>query len=160
VNSACLTPPVRLHRGLMLLAVLTAAGCGLPARHGDDPTPAAPRAPLQWLVVARGEALRVEGRVVETGPMPVPNESPYRDHIVMLRLEELTVDGRARPELAALVYVRSMQDNVLTPAAGLRAGETVTLRVRSWSEVARFYQTIQRGEVDGMQDRPVAWGEL
>jgi hypothetical protein len=149
-----------LFRGLILPVALAAAGCGSGLRQGDHATAAVPRTPAQWLVVAPGEELRLDGRLVETGPMPVPDESPYRDHIVMLRLEGLTVNGQPRPELAALVYVRSMQDNALTPAAGLRAGGTVTLRVRPWSEVARFYQTIQRGEIDGMQDRPVAWGEL
>jgi alginate O-acetyltransferase complex protein AlgJ len=54
-----------------------------------------------------------------------------------------------------------MRDNVWTPAARLRPGERITLRLRPWAEVAPQYEQINRSEIDDPElqlEEPV-WGE-
>jgi alginate O-acetyltransferase complex protein AlgJ len=54
-----------------------------------------------------------------------------------------------------------MRDSVLTPAARLRPGDRVTLRLRSWSDVSDQYEKINRSEIDdpAVQLEEPAWGE-
>jgi hypothetical protein len=60
-----------------------------------------------------------------------------------------------------MIYLRSMTDNVLTAASKLRPGETVTLRLIAWSDVAVKYEGINRSELDdpALQLVEPCWGE-
>jgi alginate O-acetyltransferase complex protein AlgJ len=55
-----------------------------------------------------------------------------------------------------------MRDNVLTPAARLRRGDQVTLRLKPWADVAVQYEKINRSEVEdpAVQLEEPAWGEI
>ena len=54
---------------------------------------------------------------------------PYRDHIVALHLGavEVPTGPAPAPGCEAVVYVRSMIDNQLTPEGALRPGDQVRL---------------------------------
>jgi len=60
------------------------------------------------------------------------------------------------------VYLSSMRGNIRTPAARLRPGDSVTMRLRSWSDVAPRYERINRTELpdDALQLAEPCWGEL
>jgi alginate O-acetyltransferase complex protein AlgJ len=55
-----------------------------------------------------------------------------------------------------------MRDNVWTAAARLRPGDSVRMRLRSWSDVAPQLEQINRSELDDaeLQLEEPAWGEL
>jgi alginate O-acetyltransferase complex protein AlgJ len=55
-----------------------------------------------------------------------------------------------------------MRDNALTPAARLRRGDQVTVKLRAWSEVSDQYEKINRSEIDdpAVQLEEPCWGEL
>jgi alginate O-acetyltransferase complex protein AlgJ len=55
-----------------------------------------------------------------------------------------------------------MRDNVLTPAAHLRPGDRLTVRLRAWTNVSAQYEKINRSEIDDPSielEEPV-WGEV
>ncbi len=62
----------------------------------------------------------------------------------------------------ALVYLSSMRDNVWTPAARLRPGDSVTMRLRPWADVPPRYERINRTELpdNALQLAEPCWGEL
>jgi alginate O-acetyltransferase complex protein AlgJ len=55
-----------------------------------------------------------------------------------------------------------MRNNIWTPAARLRPGEKVRLRLRAWSDVAAELQKFNRSEIDDptVQMEEPSWGEL
>ncbi|MEP6956431.1 MAG: hypothetical protein ABI883_06365, partial [Chthoniobacterales bacterium] len=108
-------------------------------------TPAAAR----FYTPAPGETVEVTGDVETIASIPRPGSVPYRDHITALHLTEMTIAGRAATgPLQSIVYLSSMQDNVWTPAARLRPGEKVTLRLRAWADVASLYEATNRSEIE------------
>ena len=64
--------------------------------------------------------------------------------------------------LESLVYLLSMRDSIWAPAAHLRLGDQVTLRVRPWAEVAGQYEKINRSEVEdlNLQLQEPCWREI
>jgi len=76
-------------------------------------------------------------------------------HIVDLECDEQAINGNQ-----ALVYLSSMRGNIRTPAARLRPGDSVTMRLRSWSDVAPRYERINRTELpdDALQLAEPCWG--
>jgi alginate O-acetyltransferase complex protein AlgJ len=74
----------------------------------------------------------------------------------------MAIPGRVESEsLQSIVYLWSMRDNVWTPAARLRPGERITLRLRPWAEVAPQNEQVNRSEIDDPElqlEEPV-WGE-
>jgi alginate O-acetyltransferase complex protein AlgJ len=112
---------------------------------------------------------KTNGEIVVTGTIeaistvPRPGTVPYRDHIVAVHLTDLT-GARIHEEerLESLVYLLSMRDNTLTPAARLRLGDNVTLRLRPWADVAGQYEKINRSEVEdpNVQLQEPCWGEI
>jgi hypothetical protein len=54
-----------------------------------------------------------------------------------------------------------MRDNVWTPAARLRPGELVKLRLRPWSDVSARYEKFNRTELEdsALQLEEPVWGE-
>jgi SGNH hydrolase-like domain, acetyltransferase AlgX len=120
-------------------------------------------APARFFVPKTGEEVIVNGTVEAVSAAPRPGTVPYQDHILALHLTDLTVEGRAANEaLESLVYLESMHDNVLTPAAHLRPGDRVRLRLRAWAEVSDRYEKINRSEIDdpAVQLEEPCWGEF
>jgi len=62
----------------------------------------------------------------------------------------------------ALVYAVSMKDNRLTPAARLRSGERITIKVSPWSDHEVTYGNWPRSEIndDNLMLQEPLWGEL
>jgi alginate O-acetyltransferase complex protein AlgJ len=122
-------------------------------------TPASSR----FFTPAAGETLEVSGIVETISSVPRPGSVPYADHIAAVHVSDITVAGRPATEaLQSVVYLSTMRDNVWTPAARLRPGERIKLRLRAWSDVAPQYEQINRSEIDDPElqlEEPV-WGEL
>lgn len=110
-----------------------------------------------------GEELEITGTIAAISSVPRPGSVPYADHITAVHVADLTRAGTGQSEpLDALVYLWSMRDNVWTPAARLRAGDQVKLRLKAWSDVAPQLEQINRSEIDDPElqlEEPV-WGEL
>lgn len=119
-------------------------------------------APGSFVVPPPGEQWVITGRISSKGPSPRPQRVAYRDHILAVHLTDVRIEGKAGANHQAMVYLRSMIDLQLTPAASLQAGQTIRCRVRDWSAVARQYQLITRSDVADPQLRlePACWGEL
>ena len=119
--------------------------------------------PAKFFVPKTGESVGASGTVEAVSAVPRPGSVPYQDHILALHLTDLTIEGRDHsPGLEAFVYAESMHANVFTPAAHLRPGDRVTLRLRPWAEVSDRYEKINRSEIDDpvVQLEEPCWGEL
>jgi alginate O-acetyltransferase complex protein AlgJ len=119
--------------------------------------------PSRFFVPKAGEEVVVSGTVEAVSTVPRAGTMPYKDHILALHLTDLAREGRREeggPE--SLVYLWSMRDDVLTPAARLRPGDQVTLRLRAWADVAEQYEKINRSEVEdpAVQLQEPCWGEI
>jgi len=119
-------------------------------------------APARFFVPKSGEEVVANGTVEAISTVPRPGTVPYQDHILALHLTDLGLEGRpANEALESLVYLESMRDNVLTPAARLRPGDRVKLRLRAWTDVSDRYEKINRSEIDDpvVQLEEPCWGE-
>lgn len=117
----------------------------------DLPPPGAPapvRPPDLWSPDGSGRTI-VEATLVAAGSVPRPGSVPYRDHIVALHLTaiEIVEGAAAGAGRDAVVYVRSMIDNELTPAAAWQPGDRVRLAIEAWANVAPDLDGINRGEL-------------
>ncbi|MEW6332649.1 MAG: hypothetical protein AB1558_00095, partial [Thermodesulfobacteriota bacterium] len=117
--------------------------------------------PANYLALQPGGERIVRGRIEAVSPVPRPGTVAYKDHIMAIHLTDLEADGRLLAGTEAMVYMRSMTDNVWTAAARYRPGQTVTLRLIAWSDVAPKYEGINRSELDdpALQLAEPAWGE-
>ncbi|MFH1970179.1 MAG: hypothetical protein ABIJ53_07665 [Verrucomicrobiota bacterium] len=115
-----------------------------------------------FVVPAPGNDLSVHGVVRVMAPVPRPGTVPYKDHIVAVHLVDVECGEQTIHGGQAFVYLSSMRDNVWTPAARLRPGDFVTMRLRPWSDVAPRYERINRTELsdDVTQLAEPCWGEL
>jgi alginate O-acetyltransferase complex protein AlgJ len=113
------------------------------------------------IVPPAGESWIISGVVAEKGASPPPGNVAYRDHVMAVLLNPIQVEGHAATG-QAIVYLRTMIDGRLTPAAGLRVGDRVRVRVRDWSDVARQYEFIHRSDLPSPEWRGqvACWGEL
>jgi alginate O-acetyltransferase complex protein AlgJ len=127
-------------------------------RLGDRPASAR----RQWVVPPIGEVWTVSGVVLAKGAAPRPGNVAYRDHILAVHLDDVSVEGQAIGGAEAIVYLRSMIDGKLTEAASLQVGQRVRLRVRDWSEVSRRYEFVNRSDLADAELRGQAacWGEI
>ena len=119
--------------------------------------------PARFFVPRTSEEVVVNGTVEAVSAVPRPGTVPYKDHILALHLTDLAAEGvRQDQHLESLVYLWSMRDNILTPAARLRSGDHVTLRLRAWTDVAEQYEKINRSEVEDptVQLEEPCWGEI
>ena len=116
--------------------------------------------PAEFLALPPGAGIAVRGVVAEIAAAPRPGTVPYSENIIGLRLVDLEGAGLAAGR-QALVYAWSMRGNVWTPAARLRPGETVALRLRPWADVAGKLDGINRGELDDpdLQLPEACWAE-
>jgi hypothetical protein len=109
-----------------------------------------------------GQTVIVTGTVASLSSVPRPGSAPYADHIMALHLVDITGAKIGDETSQCLVYLWSMRENQRTPAARLRPGDKITLRLRAWSDVAPELEKINRSEIDDRQvqlEEP-AWGEL
>ena len=110
-----------------------------------------------------GEQATVTGTVEAASPIPRPGAVPYKDHIFSLHLVDIA-DPRhpLAPAAHAVVYLWSMRDNVWTPAARLRPGDKVAIRLRAWEDVSADYEKFNRSDIDDveLQKEDPLWGEL
>lgn len=116
----------------------------------------------EMYVPPTGKTFDVRGRVRAVSPAPKPGSVPYKDHIIMVHLAEFeSADDPAAFGKEAVMFAWSMRDNVQTPAAGWRPGDTVKLRLRSWADVAGEYEAINRSELDDekLLFAEPGWGE-
>lgn len=117
-----------------------------------------------------GESFLLTGTVESISSVPLPGSVPYKDHILTAHLTDLSPEGMGQNagknagggSLQALVYLSSMRDNIWTPAARLRAGDQVTVRLRAWSDVSDKYESMNRSGLDdpALQLEEPVWGEL
>ncbi len=113
-----------------------------------------------------GDSYLLTGTVESVSPVPLPGSVPYKDHILTVHLTDLNLPTTGKNagggSLQALAYLWSMRDNVWTPAARLRAGDQVTVRLRAWSDVSADLGAINRSDLDdtALQLEEPVWGEL
>jgi alginate O-acetyltransferase complex protein AlgJ len=117
--------------------------------------------PLKYLAIPPGRERVVRGKIEAVSAVPRPGTVAYKDHVMAIHLTDLEANGRPLAETDAMVYMRSMTDNVWTTAARYRPGETVALRLTAWSDVADRYEGINRSELDdaALQLVEPCWGE-
>jgi hypothetical protein len=96
------------------------------------------------------DAATVEATVASIGTIPRPGTVPYRDHIVALHLTNIEVvsGSAAGNRREAVVYARSMIDNVLTEIANYQPGDAIALRLEPWATVAGSFDGINRAELE------------
>ena len=118
-------------------------------------------AQVKYLTLPPGSEKIVRGRIEAVSAVPRPGTVAYKDHVMAIHLTDLETDGRPLAETDAMVYMRSMKDNVWTTAAQYRPGESVELRLIAWSDVAERYEGINRSELDdpALQLVEPCWGE-
>ena len=116
---------------------------------------------VKYLTLPPGSERIVRGRIETVSAVPRPGTVAYKDHVMAIHLTDLETDGRPLAETEAMVYMRSMADNVWTAAAQYRPGESVALRLIAWSDVADRYEGINRSELDdpALQFVEPCWGE-
>jgi hypothetical protein len=119
--------------------------------------------PTHFLSPRPNEETVVSGTVQAVSPVPLAGSVPYKDHIFTVHLVDVIGPSHAENEsLEALVCLWSMRDNQWTPAARLRPGDRITVRLRAWAEVAAQYEKINRSEIDdpALQLEEPVWGEV
>jgi hypothetical protein len=115
----------------------------------------------KYLTLPAGGERVVRGKIGAISVVPRPGTVAYKDHVMAIHLTDLEAGGEPLAESDAVVYMRSMIDNVWTAAAQYRSGETVELRLMAWSDVADRYEGINRSELDDetLQLVEPCWGE-
>jgi alginate O-acetyltransferase complex protein AlgJ len=99
--------------------------------------------------------------VRDISAVPLPGSVPYKDHVLSLHLIEIECRDAPLRNSQAVIYLQSMRDNTWTPAARLRQGDSIEVRVRPWSDVASHYEGINRTELEDpeLQLQEPCWGE-
>ncbi|MFQ5791385.1 MAG: hypothetical protein ACE5JI_13015 [Acidobacteriota bacterium] len=120
------------------------------------------RGPGRFFVPDAGDEVVVSGTIREIAPIPRPGTVPYADHITAVHLVDLTSERAGVTGREAVVYIWGMRDHVLQEAANFRAGDTISVRLRPWADVANQYDGINRTELenDEVQFEEPAWGEV
>ena len=118
--------------------------------------------PGQFFVPDAGEQVIVTGTIREIAPIPRPETVPYADHITAVHLVDLASEREGSSGGEALMYIWGMRDRVLQQAAQFRAGDSITVRLRPWADVASQYDGISRTELenDVVQFEEPTWGEV
>ena len=119
----------------------------------------APRA-SGFLTVDAGRPIVVRGTIQAITPTPRPQTVPYADHIVAAHLTEIDSDEADLTARQALVYLWGMRDRQWTPAARLRPGARITVRLQAWPDVADRYEGFNRTDLDELLFEEPLWGEL
>lgn len=105
----------------------------------------------------------VDVSIVSTGTLAAPGQVPYPDALLALEAVIQADDSAAEP-VRGVVYVWGMRNNQRQPAARLRPGQRVKLRLTAWSEVEDRLERFARAELDDpdfeLLELPVFFGEL
>lgn len=114
----------------------------------------------KFIKLMPGAQLIVRGRIEKIARVPRPGSVPYADHIIAAHLVDVAEGANQYGQ--ALVYLFSMTNHVLTRAAGLKAGDTVELKLRPWPEVSAKYERINRTDLDDpdLLVQEPSWGEI
>ncbi len=99
----------------------------------------------------------VTATVLALSTVPRPHAAPYKDHVMTLHLGDID-SGHDQ----ALVYLESMRDNVLQPAASLRTGDTVQVELSPWSSAESQYGSWNRSEIndENLALQEPCWGKI
>lgn len=116
-----------------------------------------PVPPGKFYVPEPGRSCSVRATVLACSAVPRPGAAPYKDHIMSVLLGDVNNTGDR-----ALVYFRSMENDVWTAAARLRPGAEIRVRLRNWSDVESKFGALNRSE---FPDAEIAlespcWGEI
>jgi len=116
----------------------------------------------RFFVPEEGDEVLVSGTIREIAPIPRPGTVPYADHITAAHLVALTSERSGVSGSEAVVYLWGMRDHVLQEAAQFRAGDTISVRLRPWADVAEQYDSISRTELgnEDVQFEEPTWGEV
>lgn len=110
------------------------------------------------------QPISVSGVVRAIGPIPRPGSVPYKDQIVAVHVDGLTLEAGpyALSGTEALVYMWGMQDDELTPLERYQVGDPIALSLEAWSTVSGELDGINRGEIDDprVQLAEPWWGRL
>ena len=103
------------------------------------------------------------GRVADLSDPP-PKDPPYPHYIMLLYVKELK-DGKGAPigEGDGVVRVLAMRDRRHLPIAAVKKGDTLSMRLTSWSPVKGRYEKIMAGvlaDVPVATRRPEYWAEV
>jgi alginate O-acetyltransferase complex protein AlgJ len=108
------------------------------------PLKAPARAATDFLVLEAGERRPVRATVKSFGALPRPGTTPYKDYLTAFHLAG--IEGDLPKE--AIVYLQTMKNQQLTPAARLRPGDSVSLLLTSWADAEAQYGGTNRGELE------------
>ncbi len=97
-----------------------------------------------FLVLQAGEQRMFRATVKSFGAFPRPGLTPYKDYLTAFHLTGIEGDSKRE----AIVYLLTMKDQQLTPAAQLRAGDTVSILLTSWTDAESQYGGINRSELE------------
>jgi alginate O-acetyltransferase complex protein AlgJ len=118
--------------------------------------------PRRLWAPACGARATVTGTILEMGTVPRPRGAPYADHVAAVHMGDLESADADVAGREAVVFVRTMVDYTLTPAAAWRLGQRVTLRVSPWAEVGEEVQSMMRSELSDpeLMFAEPCWGEV
>ncbi len=118
-------------------------------------------APSDFLHIDSGKELQVHGTVLEVSAVPRPGSVPYRDHVVSIHLVDVTLGEGEQSLSQAVVFMRSMTNNVWSRAARIRPGDELDLIVGNWSDVADALEGLNRSELHDLdlQLQEPVWGK-
>ena len=102
------------------------------------------RTAKNFLALEAGERQAVRATVRSLGTLPRPGTTPYKDYLTAFHLAG--IEGDSAKE--AIVYLQTMKNQQLTPAARLRPGDSVSLLLTSWADAEPQYGGINRGELE------------
>jgi hypothetical protein len=97
-----------------------------------------------FLVLQAGERRVIQGTVKSLGLLPRPGTMPYKDYMTAFHIAGIDGD----PAREAVVYLLTMKDQQLTPAAHLRPGESVSFVLTSWTDAEAQYGGVNRSELE------------
>ena len=128
----------------------------------EIPLELAAAAPRRLWVPERGTSVVVSGNILEMGVVPRPRGAPYADHVAAVHLGDLESGATDVAGREAVVFVRTMIDYELTPAASWRPGQRVMLRLSPWADVGEEIQSMMRSELTDPEllFAEPTWGEV
>jgi hypothetical protein len=97
-------------------------------------------------------AATIKARIAAKSTPPQPGSVPYKDCLIGVRLEAVTVVNGAWPDdedkEAVLLYVMGMQNNAWTAVTKWQVGSEIELRVVPWEGAAEAVRSLNRRELD------------